>query len=348
MAASGATVRSFQSAANAPPVPADGFVDNKYASASAQLDADLGFALLTVIPAYRWQHSEFFTSPAGTLNFAEQDHVHQESVEARLARNTDALKLVARSVLLQRKHEFRSGGLSGRAPRRDHGSVEHLHALSRAHRCHSPLLPTQTCRSPRVCVCSVAFAIRRRSAVSTARARRSPPSLPCRSVRQAWPFRTQPSAICLVTDPDNSLSNNATTWRGGVEFDVAQDSMAYLTVNRGFKSGGVYSGPAPDNTYRARIPDRPSMQAFATGSSTTRLQLNLEAFYWKYSDYQFTFVNFATNGTQALVTTNAGKARLYGANADIILTPTKADTLSLTAEYLSSGSRISPIRRRLP
>ncbi len=36
----------------------------------------------------------------------------------------------------------------------------------------------------------------------------------------------------------------------GSEFDVAQESMAYLTVTRGFKSGGVYSGPAPDNTYQ--------------------------------------------------------------------------------------------------
>ncbi len=53
-----------------------------------------------------------------------------------------------------------------------------------------------------------------------------------------------------MTRPDNSLSNNAVTWRGGVKFDVAEDSMGYLTVNRGFKSGGVCSGPTADNTYQ--------------------------------------------------------------------------------------------------
>jgi iron complex outermembrane receptor protein len=141
--------------------------------------------------------------------------------------------------------------------------------------------------------------------------------------------------FCLVTDPDNSLSNNAVTWRGGLEFDVAQDSMAFLTVNRGFKSGGVYSGPAPDNTYQPEF-----LTAFEAGIRNrfldNTLQLNLETFYWQYRDYQFTFVNFATNGTQALVTTNAGKARLYGANADIILRPTKTDTLSLSTEYLNT------------
>ncbi len=140
---------------------------------------------------------------------------------------------------------------------------------------------------------------------------------------------------CFVTDPDNSVSNNAVTWRGGLEVDVAQDSMAYLTVNRGFKSGGVYSGPAPGNTYEPEF-----LTSFDTGIRNrfleNTLQLNLEAFCWLYRDYQFTFINFASNGTQALVTTNAGKARLYGANADIILTPTSADTLSATVEYLST------------
>jgi iron complex outermembrane receptor protein len=36
------------------------------------------------------------------------------------------------------------------------------------------------------------------------------------------------------------------------------------------------------------------------------------------------------------VTTNAGKARLYGANVDVIFPPTKADTISATVEYLST------------
>ncbi len=93
--------------------------------------------------------------------------------------------------------------------------------------------------------------------------------------------------------------------------------MAYLTATRGFKSGGVYSGLAPDNTYQPEY-----LTSFDGGIRNrfldNTLQVNLEGFYWKYRDYQFTFVNFATNGTQALVTTNAGKARLYGANTDII------------------------------
>ena len=334
MAASGATVRSFQIAANAPPVPVDGFVDNRYASASAQLDADFGFAQLTVIPAYRWQRSSFFTSPAGTLNFAEQDHVHQESLEARLARNTDALKLVAGAYYFSENTNFSQQVYQGVRL----GATTGLSNIYTPY--HAPTEASAAFADANVSLTSrlrvlggVRYTKERRGLYGTSTTFATIPTVPLCPAGATLPdpaFR-----FCLVTDPDNSVSNDAVTWRGGVEVDVAQDSMAYLTINRGFKSGGVYSGPAPGNTYEPEF-----LTAFDGGIRNrflgNTLQLNLEAFYWKYRDYQFTFVNFVSNGTQALVTTNAGKARLYGANADIILTPTSADTLSATVEYLST------------
>jgi iron complex outermembrane receptor protein len=334
MAASGATTRSFQIAANAPPVPADGFVDNWYASASAQLDADLGFAQLTVLPAYRRQHSEFYTSPAGTLNFAEQDYVHQESVEARLARNTDALKLVAGAYWFSENSNFSQQVYQGVRL----GAATGLANIYTPY--HAPTDATAVFADANLSLNSrlrvlggVRYTKEKRGLYGTSTTFSTIPTVPLCPAGASPPgpaFR-----FCLVTVPDNSLRNDAVTWRGGVEFDVAEDSMAYLTVNRGFKSGGVYSGPAPDNTFQPEF-----LTSFDAGLRNrffdNTLQLNLETFYWLYRDYQFTFVNFATNGTQALVTTNAGKARLYGANADVIWTPTKADTLSASAEYLST------------
>jgi iron complex outermembrane recepter protein len=334
MAASGAVVRSFQIAANAPPVPADGFVDNKYASASAQLDADFGFAQLTVLPAYRWQESSFFTSPAGTLNFAEQDRVHQESLEARLARNTDALRLVAGAYYFRETADFNQQVYQGvrLGPTMGLSNIyTPYHAPTEALAAFADANVSLTSRL-RV-LGGIRYTTEERGLYGTSTTFATIPTVPLCPAGATLPgpaFR-----FCFVTDPDNSVSNDAVTWRGGVEFDVAQDSMAYLTVNRGFKSGGVYSGPAPDNTYQPEF-----LTSFDAGIRNrfleNTLQLNLEAFYWLYRDYQFTFVNFASNGTQALMTTNAGKARLYGANADIILTPTSADTLSVSAEYLST------------
>jgi iron complex outermembrane receptor protein len=334
MAASGPVVRSYQIAANAPPVPADGFVDNEYASASAQLDADLGFAQLTVLPAYRWQETAFYTSPAGTLNFAEQDRVHQESIEARLARNTDTLKLVAGAYYFKETTDFNQQVYQGVRL----GATTGLSNIYTPY--HAPTEAIAGFADANVSLTSrvrllggIRYTTEKRGLYGTSTTFATIPTVPLCPAGVTTPgpaFR-----YCFVTDPDNSVSNDAVTWRGGVEVDVAQDSMAYLTVNRGFKSGGVYSGPAPDNAY-----DPEFLTSFDVGIRNrfldNTLQLNLGAFYWLYEDYQFTFVNFTTNGTQSLVTTNAGKARLYGANADIILTPTSADTLSATVEYLST------------
>jgi iron complex outermembrane receptor protein len=288
-----------------------------------------------VIPAYRWQHSEFFTSPAGTLNFAEQDYVHQESLEARLARNTDTLKLVGGVYWFSENSNFSQQVYQGVRLGPTTFGLANIYTPY-----HSPTDATAAFADAHFSLTSrlrvlggVRYTKEKRGLYGTSTTFATIPTVPLCPAGTALPDPT--FRFCLVTDPDNSLSNNAVTWRGGVEFDVAQDSMAYLTVNRGFKSGGVYSGPAPDNTYQPEF-----LTAFDGGIRNrfldNTLQLNLEAFYWLYRDYQFTFVNFATNGTQALVTTNAGKARLYGANADIILTPTKADTLSASVEYLST------------
>ncbi len=79
------------------------------------------------------------------------------------------------------------------------------------------------------------------------------------------------------------------------------------------------------------------------------MQLNLESFYWLYQDYQFTFINFATNGTQALADDQcrqgAALRRQCGHHSDADKNRLRS---SLTAEYLSTRFWTSPIRRRLP
>ncbi len=135
MAASGPTVRSYQVAANAPPVPADGFVDNEYASASGQLDADFGFAQLTVISG--------LSLAAVIVLYLARGHAELRgagscaSGEPRSTARAQHRHAEARwrCVLVQRRHELQSAGLSGCARGCDRGPVQYLHALSRAHRC---------------------------------------------------------------------------------------------------------------------------------------------------------------------------------------------------------------------
>ena len=213
-----------------------------------ELDADLGFAQLTVLPAYRRQHSEFFTSPAGTLNFAEQDYVHQESVEARLARNTDALKLVTGAYWFSENSNFSQQVYQGVRL----GSTTGLANIYTPY--HAPTNATAVFADANLSLNSrlrvlggVRYTKEKRGLYGTSTTFATIPTVPLCPAGASPPdpaFR-----FCLVTVPDNSLSNDALTWRGGVEFDVAQDSMAYLTSTVASSRAVSTRGPHPTTLF---------------------------------------------------------------------------------------------------
>jgi iron complex outermembrane receptor protein len=134
------------------------------------------------------------------------------------------------------------------------------------------------------------------------------------------------------------LSYKEPTWKAGVEFDLGPRSLLYANVATGFKAGGFYPS-AGTNTF---LPER--LTAFTLGSKNrfldNTLQVNIEAFYWKYRDQQLTYVgpveSTPGNFAQAGVTVNAGKARMYGIEAEIVYQPTRHDTLGVTVQYLNS------------
>ena len=128
------------------------------------------------------------------------------------------------------------------------------------------------------------------------------------------------------------------TWKAGVEYDVGERSLLYANVATGFKAGGFYPS-AGANTYR---PER--LTAFTVGSKNrfldNKLQVNAEAFYWRYRDQQLTYVgpieSTPGNFAQAGVTVNAGKARMWGAEVDVQFQPSRHDTFGVTVQYLNS------------
>jgi iron complex outermembrane recepter protein len=148
--------------------------------------------------------------------------------------------------------------------------------------------------------------------------------------------RANPNAPTVQITGD--LSFDSTTWKGGVELDVAPQSLLYASVSTGFKSGGFYLGLG-DNSYQ---PER--LTAYAMGSKNRffddRLQLNVEGFYWKYRDQQINYVGpiqtspgvFGPGG----VTANAGDARFYGAEGELQFQLTPSDLFLLDVQYLNS------------
>ena len=336
MASSGELVRQYQIAANAPQIPDDGFVDNDYAGVSLELNADLGFADLTVIPAYRWQDFSFYISPAGTLNFAEADQVEQKTLEVRLAKSTSDFDLVVGGYYFDEVTDVqsvvdlgaRAGALTGPAQIRTfyHAPTEALAFFADGN--------VSLVDGFRV-LAGVRYTDEERGLFGNTTTYSSIPSVPL-CAPEVDLSDIDPSYIyCSPGTADNSVKNDAWTWRAGAELDVGDDSMLFFTVDRGFKSGGVYSGRSPGNDYGPEF-----LTSYTLGMRNqlfgNSLQLNLEGFYWDYTDYQFTFVNVDTLGVPALVTRNAGEARVYGGNIDIVWHPGVADTFSLNVEYLDA------------
>lgn len=105
----------------------------------------------------------------------------------------------------------------------------------------------------------------------------------------------------------------------GVQYDLAERSMLYATYQTGYLMGGFTQDgrlfkPETVTAYTAGVKNR-----FADG----RIQLNLEAFYYDYKDYQLQYVQGTT-----FLTDNA-PARVYGAQVDLALKVGEGGTFTL-------------------
>jgi iron complex outermembrane recepter protein len=142
--------------------------------------------------------------------------------------------------------------------------------------------------------------------------------------------------VAITTNADITWSK--TTWKAGIEHDLGDHHMIYGNVSTGYKQGGVFAGLAPYNTYKPE-----SVTAFEIGSKNrfmnNRLQLNVDAFYYKYKDYQVDQLenlpadnlgNFSF-GDDIF---NAGRMTEFGAEMELRWVATDADEIDFNLAYL--------------
>ncbi len=125
---------------------------------------------------------------------------------------------------------------------------------------------------------------------------------------------------------------NTWTWRAGTEFDVGPENMLYASVSTGFKAGGSFAA-AGDNTFGPE-----HLTAYMVGSKNRfldgDLQLNVEAYYYKYDDLQVAYVDFFPEfGGVGRKVVNAGKATTYGIEAEFEGRLTQNDRISGNVAY---------------
>lgn len=294
-----------------PPFKNDGFLDITNWGVSATGKYDFGGAELTVIPAYRRSVSHYLHYNAG-FPVASDEYSKVTSVEARLASSDkgSALQWLLGGFFFNEDLNFDLRPFQGVA----YGVTQ-------------PILNTRSLAAFGQLTYSVSDTLRLTGGLRYTDEKKKQDG--------QLGFGTGPgNPVTFVTLNGGRISESSVTWKAGLEYDAGPASLIYANVATGFKAGGFFASQAP-NTAR---PEK--LTAYTIGAKNrfldNKLQLNFEGFYWSYKDKQVTHIGPIQPFGFNLITENAGKAEIYGAEADLIWQPTSHDRLAANVQYLHS------------
>ena len=154
------------------------------------------------------------------------------------------------------------------------------------------------------------------------------PSVPPLTSLSAFPYQPAPipngppvpfgTAGNLLVDSrlvqNSAKSFDRLTYRGAVEYDLAPRSLLYVSYETGFRSGGF----SASQTYPTYNPE--FIKATTIGLKNrffdNSLQLNVEGFYWDYTNQQVTHFGVEADGSANLFTQNLGSSTIKGVDLD--------------------------------
>jgi iron complex outermembrane receptor protein len=309
-------------------------IDNAFWKVHADISADLGFAKLTVIPAYQSAAMGYNSTPAGLAYKDSPDDSKAESLEARLSNASGPVSWVAGLYYFhqnQDSSEFIDGGLvqnnnavTNQSTRSEAGFGELTFSVTDETR----LIAGARYTADRRTIDGSVFA----EPPSVAFLPTSPANIAC--------FGGLPNP-CLLENYAGERTFSKFTWKAGIEQDLTPQNLLFATVSTGFKAGGFdQSAGFTPGSHEALSYNPENLTAFELGSRNrfldNRLQFNAEAFYWKYKDHQEPRLTEDGLGVLSFDYENAGNATLYGLDLDLVAKPTDADTVRATVEYLHS------------
>ncbi|CDO38646.1 TonB-dependent receptor [Novosphingobium sp. KN65.2] len=314
----------------------NGFDRTEVYGVNAEINWNFGPATLTILPAYRYgEHSDYF--PIAEYQIRENENDKQSSLEVRLSNQSDKLKWVLGGYYFNEVQ----ANLPGRSLRLSQANFTGDQVFDFRGRTRSYAAFGQATYSISA-VFRLTGGLRytyERKVVDADQASYAGPDQQtgqCTGSHQFDPTSPVAFAPCVaLISNDGRVSSNSVTWKAGLEYDVGPRSLLYANVSTGFKSGGIYSAPAP-NTFR---PEK--LTAYELGSKNrffdNQLQLNLEAFYYNYRDHQEAYLGpTSVPDIFTFVTANAGRAESYGALIDIQFQPTQDDHFAISAQFNKS------------
>jgi len=153
---------------------------------------------------------------------------------------------------------------------------------------------------------------------------------------QAGGSQTAPFVLRSPIVIDSALKNNKFTYRLAAQYDLTDRNMVYASFETGYHAGG-FSFARGVETYAPETID-----AYTIGTKNrflgNRLQVNLEAFWWKYRNQQFSQFGFDLGNPPATVflTRNIGDSTIRGLDLDVDLLATRDTLLSANVQYLDT------------
>ncbi len=328
------------------------FQNNNFYGVNGEVDWDTGAGVLTVIPAVRWDQLKNL-NPGGAFPIINDQKDIQESVETRFAGKVGAFDYTVGFFYFNEQVRLKNGTVTGGSS--SNASINNIDTDSYAPFGRLTWHVTDRLRlvggvrythDSKQFVASV-------TSLNAACVLASCPTaiLPIASITpSAEPFPIPaagappvpagpPGEIIARSDIafNNHIDNGRVTYRGAVEFDLAPASLLYASVESGFRSGG-FSTSVGFETFQPEY-----ITAYTVGSKNrflgNRLQLNLEGFYWDYTNQQVAHAGFDLVGRAGNFTQNIGSSRIYGAEVEARALITPTTTLTADVQYLDAKNK---------
>jgi iron complex outermembrane receptor protein len=332
--------------------------DNEYYGAHVEINYETDLGTLTVIPAWRKAELDYL-SPAGAFPYLQKETDEQYSLEVRLSGSAGiydyilgayyfdetveidtALNISSIASFLDNEYTTESFAPFARITAnlteqfRLVGAVRYSTDKKTSEGvttggtifCNNLLSPT-----PSPCIGAPLFEFAESAdQLAMLPAEGAPPN---NFTGPGWDINVIRSDLYL----DEELTNERATFRIAAEYDIAEDSLLYASVETGYRSGGFN----PARGFESFDPEY--LTAFTIGSKNrlmdNRLQLNVEAFYWEYTDQQVSHVGRDMDGRTANITENIGETDIMGVEVETRFLLTENTLLSANIHYLHAEAK---------
>lgn len=332
------------------------FQDSNFYGLNGEITWDTGAGVLTIIPAARWNRLRTL-SGAGGFPVNQRQNDRQYSTEARFSGKAGLFDYTVGAFYFNENVELYQSTLTfgsnisfftpttqkteSYAPfarltanltpqLRLVGGIRYTHDKRKLNATNTAL--SFNCTVPFTCADAIL-------PTSTATLGEQPYPIPTASGQTI----AGPAAGTTITRTDVSFRDTAsyskTTWRGAIEFDVAPASLLYASVETGFRSGGFNTSVG----FERFEPEY--LTAYTLGSKNrffdNRVQLNIEAFYWKYRNQQVAHPGFDKGIPPRAnsITENIGRSTIKGFEVDARVMATETTMLSGSVQYLHTVNK---------